>query len=156
MFKFLGKQQIISNINACCVVADAIRTTLGPRGLDKLIVNSKGVLFKWKSLFKIKIQEKRRFPTTEPPFWSCWTLFSRPPPLWLISPSRRTVKWAMERLRVCFWDIFDYKKFYYHEKRSIIKLWCLPLNWWREQSRSSRMAFIRNFWSVLSARLATR
>ncbi|CAJ0957301.1 unnamed protein product, partial [Mesorhabditis belari] len=37
-----GKNQIISNINACCVVADAIRTTLGPRGLDKLIVNSKG------------------------------------------------------------------------------------------------------------------
>lgn len=37
-----GKQQIISNINACGVVADSIRTTLGPRGLDKLIVNSKG------------------------------------------------------------------------------------------------------------------
>ncbi|KAK6042461.1 TCP-1/Cpn60 chaperonin family protein [Cooperia oncophora] len=37
-----GKQQIISNINACQVVADSIRTTLGPRGLDKLIVDSKG------------------------------------------------------------------------------------------------------------------
>ncbi|ETN74417.1 hypothetical protein NECAME_13013 [Necator americanus] len=36
-----GKQQIISNINACQVVADSIRTTLGPRGLDKLIVDSK-------------------------------------------------------------------------------------------------------------------
>ncbi|VDD91425.1 unnamed protein product [Enterobius vermicularis] len=37
-----GKQQILSNINACSVVADSIRTTLGPRGMDKLIVDSKG------------------------------------------------------------------------------------------------------------------
>ncbi|CAI4231315.1 unnamed protein product [Auanema sp. JU1783] len=37
-----GKQQIISNINACQIVADSIRTTLGPRGLDKLVVDSKG------------------------------------------------------------------------------------------------------------------
>ncbi|KAF8382623.1 cct-7 [Pristionchus pacificus] len=37
-----GKQQIISNINACSVVADSVRTTLGPRGMDKLIVDSKG------------------------------------------------------------------------------------------------------------------
>merc|ERR1712038_489968 len=33
-----GIPQLISNINACEVVADAIRTTLGPRGMDKLIV----------------------------------------------------------------------------------------------------------------------
>jgi len=32
-----GKAQLISNINACGAVADAVRTTLGPRGLDKLI-----------------------------------------------------------------------------------------------------------------------
>ena len=32
-----GKGQIISNINAVCAVADAVRTTLGPRGMDKLI-----------------------------------------------------------------------------------------------------------------------
>ncbi len=31
---------MISNINACQVVVDAVRTTLGPRGMDKLIVNS--------------------------------------------------------------------------------------------------------------------
>lgn len=37
-----GKQQIISNINACQAVAEAVRTTLGPRGMDKLIVDSKG------------------------------------------------------------------------------------------------------------------
>uniref|UniRef100_A0A915BUU2 T-complex protein 1 subunit eta n=1 Tax=Parascaris univalens TaxID=6257 RepID=A0A915BUU2_PARUN len=37
-----GKQQILSNIDACNVVADSIRTTLGPRGMDKLIVDSKG------------------------------------------------------------------------------------------------------------------
>lgn len=37
-----GSGQIISNINACCAVADGIRTTLGPRGLDKLLVDRKG------------------------------------------------------------------------------------------------------------------
>lgn len=41
-----GKQQVISNINACQVVVDAVRTTLGPRGMDKLIVdqNSKSTI----------------------------------------------------------------------------------------------------------------
>ena len=37
-----GIPQLISNINACEVVADAIRTTLGPRGMDKLVVDSGG------------------------------------------------------------------------------------------------------------------
>jgi len=37
-----GKGQIVSNINACAVVTDAVRTTLGPRGMDKLLVDSKG------------------------------------------------------------------------------------------------------------------
>uniref|UniRef100_A0A069DV50 T-complex protein 1 subunit eta n=1 Tax=Panstrongylus megistus TaxID=65343 RepID=A0A069DV50_9HEMI len=37
-----GKPQLISNINACQVVVDAVRTTLGPRGMDKLIVGSNG------------------------------------------------------------------------------------------------------------------
>uniref|UniRef100_A0A915EHR2 CCT-eta n=1 Tax=Ditylenchus dipsaci TaxID=166011 RepID=A0A915EHR2_9BILA len=37
-----GKGQILSNINACCAVADSVRTTLGPRGMDKLIVDRKG------------------------------------------------------------------------------------------------------------------
>lgn len=32
-----GKAQIISNINACCAVVDIVKTTLGPRGMDKLI-----------------------------------------------------------------------------------------------------------------------
>jgi T-complex protein 1 subunit eta len=32
-----GKGQLISNINACQAVAEAVRTTLGPRGMDKLI-----------------------------------------------------------------------------------------------------------------------
>lgn len=32
-----GKGQIVSNINACQAVAEAIRTTLGPRGMDKLV-----------------------------------------------------------------------------------------------------------------------
>lgn len=37
-----GVPQLISNINACQFIADAVRTTLGPRGMDKLIVNSSG------------------------------------------------------------------------------------------------------------------
>jgi len=37
-----GIPQLISNINACEVIADAIRTTLGPRGMDKLIVGESG------------------------------------------------------------------------------------------------------------------
>jgi T-complex protein 1 subunit eta len=32
-----GKAQIISNINACQAVAETVRTTLGPRGMDKLV-----------------------------------------------------------------------------------------------------------------------
>ena len=37
-----GTQQCVSNINACAAVVDAIRTTLGPRGMDKLIVDNRG------------------------------------------------------------------------------------------------------------------
>lgn len=37
-----GIPQLIGNINACEVVAEAIRTTLGPRGMDKLIVDANG------------------------------------------------------------------------------------------------------------------
>ncbi|CAG9855363.1 unnamed protein product [Phyllotreta striolata] len=37
-----GKPQLISNINACQNIVDAIRTTLGPRGMDKLIVSNRG------------------------------------------------------------------------------------------------------------------
>jgi hypothetical protein len=29
--------QLVSNINAACALADTVRTTLGPRGMDKLI-----------------------------------------------------------------------------------------------------------------------
>eukprot|EP00730_Choanoeca_flexa_P014161 TRINITY_DN6089_c0_g1_i1.p1 TRINITY_DN6089_c0_g1~~TRINITY_DN6089_c0_g1_i1.p1 ORF type:complete len:561 (+),score=185.80 TRINITY_DN6089_c0_g1_i1:77-1759(+) len=37
-----GKGQLISNISACQVVADAVRTTLGPRGMDKLMIDQRG------------------------------------------------------------------------------------------------------------------
>jgi len=37
-----GKAQIISNINACQSVVEIIRTTLGPRGMDKLIQDQRG------------------------------------------------------------------------------------------------------------------
>lgn len=36
-----GKNQLISNINACAVIVDIVRTTLGPRGMDKLIYTGK-------------------------------------------------------------------------------------------------------------------
>lgn len=35
-----GRSQIISNINACMAIVDCVRTTLGPRGMDKLIVDN--------------------------------------------------------------------------------------------------------------------
>ncbi|CAK9184635.1 unnamed protein product [Ilex paraguariensis] len=37
-----GKAQLVSNINACMAVADVVRSTLGPRGMDKLIHDEKG------------------------------------------------------------------------------------------------------------------
>ncbi|CAL8096535.1 unnamed protein product [Calicophoron daubneyi] len=37
-----GVPQIVSNITACEAVADAVRTTLGPRGMDKMIIDDKG------------------------------------------------------------------------------------------------------------------
>jgi hypothetical protein len=37
-----GKAQMVSNINACTAVVDTVRTTLGPRGMDKLIHDDKG------------------------------------------------------------------------------------------------------------------
>mmetsp|Transcript_5486 Transcript_5486/g.7411 ORF Transcript_5486/g.7411 Transcript_5486/m.7411 type:complete len:570 (+) Transcript_5486:154-1863(+) len=37
-----GKPQLISNINACVAVADAVRSTLGPRGMDKMIYDDRG------------------------------------------------------------------------------------------------------------------
>eukprot|EP01118_Nematostelium_gracile_P010066 TRINITY_DN3438_c0_g1_i1.p1 TRINITY_DN3438_c0_g1~~TRINITY_DN3438_c0_g1_i1.p1 ORF type:complete len:557 (+),score=205.77 TRINITY_DN3438_c0_g1_i1:1543-3213(+) len=33
-----GIPQLISNINACCAIVDTIKPTLGPRGMDKLVV----------------------------------------------------------------------------------------------------------------------
>ncbi|KAJ1834532.1 T-complex protein 1 subunit eta [Coemansia sp. RSA 2711] len=37
-----GVPQLLSNISACLAVCDTIRTTLGPRGMDKLIVDAQG------------------------------------------------------------------------------------------------------------------
>lgn len=38
-----GKAQLISNINATQAIVDAVRTTLGPRGMDKLMIDERGV-----------------------------------------------------------------------------------------------------------------
>ena len=37
-----GKGQLLSNISACLVIAETLASTLGPRGMDKLIVNDRG------------------------------------------------------------------------------------------------------------------
>lgn len=34
--------QLLSNISACQAVAQTVATTLGPRGMDKLIVDERG------------------------------------------------------------------------------------------------------------------
>lgn len=40
---------------ACQVVADAVRTTLGPRGMDKLIVDAQGKVFSFfPNFFSVK------------------------------------------------------------------------------------------------------
>ena len=38
-----GKSHVIHNINACCAISDIVKTTLGPRGMDKLIYNENNV-----------------------------------------------------------------------------------------------------------------
>ena len=37
-----GKEEIISNIEACGAIVEIIRTTLGPRGMDKMIIGDNG------------------------------------------------------------------------------------------------------------------
>ena len=37
-----GLPQLISNINACCAIGDTVKTTLGPRGMDKLVYEGEG------------------------------------------------------------------------------------------------------------------
>jgi len=39
-----GKGQLLSNINACEAIVDILKTTLGPRGMDKLINTGTGVV----------------------------------------------------------------------------------------------------------------
>ena len=66
-----GRGQILSNISACCAVADNVRTTLGPRGLDKLLVDRKGLflsIFKEVTKENGLLKDKLPFPTMEQPF----------------------------------------------------------------------------------------
>jgi len=37
-----GNPQLLSNISACLAIAQTLSSTLGPRGMDKLIVNERG------------------------------------------------------------------------------------------------------------------
>ena len=34
-----GKEQVVSNINACQAIVEVVKTTLGPRGMDKMILD---------------------------------------------------------------------------------------------------------------------
>jgi len=38
-----GQGQITSNINACQAIVEVVKTTLGPRGMDKLIHDGRSV-----------------------------------------------------------------------------------------------------------------
>jgi len=57
-----GKAQVVSNINACQAVVDAVRTTLGPRGMDKLVVDQR---YEGKKLGQSKIDFCIILGTTE-------------------------------------------------------------------------------------------
>jgi T-complex protein 1 subunit eta len=37
-----GNPQLLSNISACLAIAETLSSTIGPRGMDKLIVNERG------------------------------------------------------------------------------------------------------------------
>lgn len=37
-----GIPQIVANINACQVIGEAVKSTLGPRGMDKMIIDNRG------------------------------------------------------------------------------------------------------------------
>ena len=37
-----GKEEILSNIEVCLALVEIIRTTLGPRKMDKMIINDDG------------------------------------------------------------------------------------------------------------------
>ena len=58
-----GIPQLVSNISACQVIAEAVRTTLGPRGMDKLIVDGRG---KSAAFFRSVLQDKRLLGNTGP------------------------------------------------------------------------------------------
>jgi len=51
-----GKGQLVSNINACQAIVDTIKTTLGPRGMDKLMIDQRGFFFFFQKTKNKKIQ----------------------------------------------------------------------------------------------------
>ena len=64
-----GKQQVISNINACAAIVDAVSTTLGPRGMDKLIVDNRVRSLDFSQIFLLNVTPRARLQsvTMEPP-----------------------------------------------------------------------------------------
>ena len=44
-----GIPQIVSNINACQVIGEAIKTTLGPRGMDKMIIDARSKVINYQN-----------------------------------------------------------------------------------------------------------
>lgn len=126
-----GIPQLVSNINACqvrgkaffpllyvslnvalnslCffpqVIAEAVRTTLGPRGMDKLMVDGRGEERLWVKCESEEIfpprpkichctfQVRPQSPTMEPPSWSCWMWFTLQPRPWWTSLALRMLRW---------------------------------------------------------------
>lgn len=96
------------------VISEAVRTTLGPRGMDKLMVDNRGEerrivttykkccggagSFKTFGDYNVRscvFQARPRFPTTAPPFWSSWTSSTLQPRRWWTLLAPRTPRWAL-------------------------------------------------------------
>ena len=122
-----GIPQIVSNINACQVIGEAIKTTLGPRGLDKMIIDQREKVIiteQWLvnchfwPLFGVNSLFSVTFPTMEPQFSSYSILSTRRKRPWSILSSLKMWKSATAQLQSPF----------------------LPASSWPPWSDTSRMA----------------
>lgn len=92
------------------VIAEAVRTTLGPRGMDKLMVDGRGeerrldkdlrngLLGEFnltKYLIDCVLQVKPQSPMMEPPSWDCWMWFTLQPRPWSTSLAPRMLRWEV-------------------------------------------------------------
>ena len=59
-----GKAQLISNIKRCQIVADVVRTTLGPRGMDKLVTKGQQATISNEGATIMKLLEVEQWTST--------------------------------------------------------------------------------------------